>query len=188
MSVLCRAVSAFLIASAFSLDPLTAQSTRSASADIAVGAGTGLGGEYVDRSMPTFRFAASIRFRQTRTAAAFAELSVDWLDRGHKLNCPVSPRGGCIPWYPGFTGVSATSGVIRRPSANTEYRLAAGAGFYKANQEPRTAVAAVIGHADAAVFVLPRLGLTAGARAIVLPAFRGNLLAFIPVTIGVRVR
>ena len=188
MSVLSRAISFFLVASAASVDPLCAQSAVSASAEIAVGGGKGFGGEYVDRGIPTARLAASIRLSRTPTASVFAELSADWLDRGHKLSCSLDSRLMCIPWYPGLTGVAATGGVIRRPNANTELRVAAGAGFYKANEEPRTATTAVIAQADAALFFSPHLGLTAGARAVVLPAFRGNLLAFIPVTVGARIR
>lgn len=188
MSLFYRAIALVLVASVLSLEPLLAQSMVSASAEIAVGVGKGVGGEYVDRSMPTMRFTAGARFRQTRTTGVFAELSVDWLDRGHKLSCPLNSSGQCIPWYPGLTGVAATSGVVRRPSATTEFRLGAGAGFYSPTQEPRTAKAAMIGQVDVAVLASHRVWLTAGARAIVLPAFRGNLLAFIPATVGLRVR
>jgi hypothetical protein len=188
MLMLVRVISCFVVAAAFSPDLLSAQSPASAVVEIAAGAGAGLGGEYDDRGMPALHVAASVRFRQAGTMAAFAELSADWLDRGHKLSCRLGPTGSCIPWYPGLTGVAATIGVIARPKDQIEFRLGAGAGIYEANTEPRTGVGAIVGQLDAAFFPWPRLGLVAGGRAIVLPRFRGNLLAVVPVTAGIRIR
>lgn len=183
-----RVIAAFVVATAFSPDSLAAHSPASVAAEIAAGAGTGLGGEYDDRGMPALHVAASVRFPLTDTMGAFAELSADWLDRGHTLSCRISPGGGCVPWYPGLTGVAATSGVVIRPKNQIEFRLGAGAGVYKANAEPRTTVGAIVGQLDAASFPWPHLGLIAGAQAIVLPRFLGDLLAIVPVTVGIRLR
>jgi hypothetical protein len=183
-----RVISSFVVAAAFFPAALSAQSRVSAAAEIGVGMGMGLGGEYEDRRMPALHVAGSVRFRQTSTMAAFAELSADWFDRGHLTNCLLRPGGGCIPWYPGLTGVAATGGVIVRPTAPIEFRLGGGAGMYEANAEPRTAVGAIVGQLDAAFFPSPHFGLVAAGRAIVLPRFRGDLLATMSATAGIRIR
>lgn len=51
-----------------------------------------------------------------------------------------------------------------------------------------TRVGAIVGQVDVAVFPIAHLGLVLGARAIVIPSYRHDLLFAAPILIGPRAR
>jgi hypothetical protein len=129
----------------------------------------------------------SVRYRKPHTFGFFGEVAGDALDAAsdHLTHCPPDPRGGCLRWYPRFLGVSGSVGLIAQPNPETELRAAVGGGSYRANG---TAVGAVVGQFDGAVFPFRHLGLVAGVRAVVVPRFRHERLWMIPWMFGARLR
>jgi hypothetical protein len=178
-----------LIALSLVGQPVVAQSVRlQPSLELSTGDAFGSGGVYRDRHLDGgARLAVGLRVVRPQSFGMFVEVAGDALDvaADHLTNCPPSPRGGCLHWYPAFVGVSGVVGVIGQPSSEWEWRTAIGGGAYGADG---TKVGAVVSQADIAVFPFAYVGMFAGVRAIVMPSFRHDRLWMIPWMIGVRVR
>jgi hypothetical protein len=178
-----------LAALAFVVSPLAAQSFRlQPSVELSIGDAFGSGGVYRDRHLEGgARLAVGLRAVRPQSFGMFVEAAGDALDvaADHLTDCPPSPRGGCLRWYPAFAGVSGVVGVIGQPTSTSEWRAAIGGGAYGADG---TKVGAVVTQADFGAFPFEHVGFFAGARAIVIPNFRHDRLWMIPWMIGMRAR
>ena len=112
---------------------------------------------------------------------------MDWLSvaTGHAAVCYLGPRGDCLESYPAFAGPEITGGLMVRLRSRLEVRGGVGMGAYR-RDGPR--VGGLLSQIDAAVFPFSSLGFVAGARAIVIPRYRGDRLWVIPWAAGVRLR
>ena len=168
---------------------LAAQSLRlERSVEFSTGNAYGSGGIYRGRDLDGgLRVSAGLRLLRADSMGAFIDVSAEALDmKSTKLSdCPPSPRGGCLRYYPRVVGVGALVGVIRQPWNTLEWRAALGGGAYAADG---TLVGAILTQGDIGVFPFPRVGVFAGARGIVIPSYRHDRLWMIPWMIGVRLR
>jgi hypothetical protein len=156
-------------------------------ADLAVAGGRGGGGDYWDRSITGVRVALSLRGRGSGRVVPYGELGMDWLaiSVGADAICAPASRGGCALPYPELAGPGVSIGAVARPNGRLELRAAVGGAVYGADG---TRVGAATGSVDVAAFPVSRLGLVAGARAVVVPRYRGDRLSTTTWTLGVRVR
>jgi len=164
-----------------------AQSLRSLALDATLGGARGRGGEFYDRGIVGARIAMSMRGPQGAHIGPFVEVAMDWLSVGTASDavCYLSPRGGCLQPYPAFAGPEITAGLVVGLRSHMELRGGIGGGAY-VRDGPR--VGGLLGQVDAAVFPFSHLGIVAGARAVVVPRYRGELLWTVPWAAGFRVR
>jgi len=165
---------------------LHAQFSRSLALDATLGGARGSGGEFFDRGIVGARIALSMRGVKSARTVPFVEVAMDWLsvETGHNTVCYSSPRGGCLQPYPAFAGPEITAGVMGLWS-HVELRGGVGGGAYR-RHGPR--VGGLLGALDAAVFPFSRFGVVAGARAAMVPRYRGDVLWIVPWAAGFRVR
>jgi hypothetical protein len=169
---------------------VSAQSRVSATGEAAMALGHGGGGEYRERGIGGFQFAASVRFRRSAAVSVFGEITRESLGfiAGGDAICVVSPHGGCVPRYPSFGGVAATAGLLFRDGADGEWRAGVGMGAFSTDDRGHTRVGALLGQLDGAEFPFEHVGITLGVRSVLLPRFRGDRLWIVPVSLGLRVR
>ncbi len=171
----------------FSSGRAEAQRRLTVAVDATLGAGTGKGGEFYDRTLAGARIAASLRRSGQRRLGFFGEVAVDALsiNSSHLSICYPAQDGGCLASYPDFWGPTVTGGLIVQPTERLEARLGAGGGVLIGSP---TRVGAAIGQADVAFFPLSHIGLVAGARWVAVPRYRGDRLSILPWAIGLRLR
>jgi len=169
--------------------PLQAQHRLSVAADVGLTDGEGRGGDYDNRTLQGFRFAASARFGAERIGV-FAEVSKESLGSlyGDKLICRVGTNGQCVPSYPQMYGWSTSIGVLVRPRHFLEGRLGIGPARYVPRGQEDLGLTAMVGLADIAAYPVSHVGLALAVQQIALPRYRGDRLSVRPFTIALRVR
>lgn len=182
----CAATIAAVLAST---TPASAQPRLTVSAEVTFTGGVARGGEYTARDKRGARAAVSVRSASRAKVTPYIEVATHaWsLNTGYDLTCPINAQGQCIPNYPDFAGPELLAGVLWRPEPKLELRSAVGMGGYRGGvggARVGGATAAV----DGALFLTNRWGVVAGARALVVPNYRGAYLSSVPVVIGVRFR
>jgi hypothetical protein len=169
--------------------PLQAQHSLSVAADVGLTDGEGRGGNYDNRTLQGFRFAASARFGPERIGV-FAEVSKESLGSlfGDKLICRVGANGQCVPSYPQMHGWGTSIGVLVRPRHFLEGRLGIGPARYVSRDQADSRLTAIVGLADIAAYPVTHLGLALAVQQVALARYRGDRLSVQPFTIALRVR
>jgi hypothetical protein len=169
--------------------PLHAQKRLSFAADLGLTDGEGHGGDYDNRKLQGFRFAASARFGSERLAI-FAEGAKESLGTlyGDKPTCRVGANGQCVPSYPYMYGWSSSIGVLLRPRHFLESRLGIGPAHYTVRGQDGVGLNGLVGLADIALYPLSHVGLAFAIQQVSLSRYRGDRLSVRPFTVAFRVR
>jgi hypothetical protein len=97
-------------------------------------------------------------------------------------DCVLSPDGGCVPWFPGVTGVA---GMIGWESRSTVWRALAGFGNYSYSSADGHGYSIRL---DVAAPQPIHLSPTAALSVLYLPDFEGDRITYLSASVGLRVR
>lgn len=168
---------------------LPAQKRLSVAADAGLTDGKGRGGDYDNRTLQGFRFAASARFG-AKHIGMFAEVSKESLGSlyGDKLICQVGTNGQCVPSFPQMHGWSTSIGVLVRPRHFLEGRIGIGPAWYVPRGQNDLRLTALAALADVAVYPVSHVGVALAVQQVTLARYRGDRLSVRPFTVALRAR
>lgn len=166
---------------------LRAQPRVRLSADVSIGVGFGHGGEWTNRESGTLDGLLAWRVRPLRRGALLLGASGGLQGSvGGDAVCTPASGGGCRADYPRFVGGSVLAGWEAAGATSASLRLLAGPTFQRAN---------VGGHAfgvqarvEFATPPIARLALVGSARALYLPAYRGDAHSLQALGLGLRIQ
>jgi hypothetical protein len=167
-----------------------AQRRVTPSAEIGFAAGSGQGGSYRDRGVGGLRLSGAVRIRQSPTRIWFFEIAKESfaIGSGHRAICVLQATGECLPTFPEFSVIGATTGLVRQGGSQWEVRAGLGGGSFATDDRGETRVGGIVAQFDGALFFGSHLGLLAGTRPFVVPSFRHDLLWIVPLSVGVQIR
>lgn len=171
---------------------VNAQEAHQWSSDAIVGAAIVGGGKFFNNGRAAAHLSVADRVLQRGRFGTYAEVGYDWFGQfgiigaNPDLICVAdNPGGGCEPDFPRVSGPNASIGLVYAPVTAVETRLGVGGAAYSVDG---TRVGAAIAQLDGALFPGDHLALVAGARLAVIPRYRHDRLALLPLLIGVRFR
>jgi hypothetical protein len=107
---------------------------------------------------------------------------------GHGMNthitddCILAPDGGCVPWFPGFGGISVLAGVESR---STNLRMLVGPGIVSSDYERTVGVTA---RADGALPLFSHVSGAATVSTLIVPSWNGDRFFYFALAAGLRFR
>ena len=137
-----------------------------------------------DRDAAAFALLLGGRLHRAREAGPFVALEA----YGHANNvavtsdCILAPGGGCVPWFPGFWGLSMLGGWETR---STALRVLAGPSIADYEADPSLGLSARI---DVALTNSSRLAPSASVRLLHVPDYADDRITYIALGIGIRIR
>lgn len=174
---------------------LGAQSRRpSFAAEVALGGGSGRGGEYRDRGQWTRRVGAMavLPLRANLALTVGADLETvehigDYIDL-----CVIASDGECIPEFPGFAGWTGAVGLQYTPTDGFIVGARVGAGRYHTpkrdvRDRPREHAAALAFRQVLAVRAVGPVWLVGSVSVVRVAPIGGDALGARTITVGVRV-